>query len=143
MFGFSKLTDYGLVILAEMAKNPGRRFSAGEASRNTGLPRATVRKVMGILAAAGILGSNRGTGGGYFLSRPPEEITLANLVEAMEGKPALVECATSDQPDCRIALTCAIRSGLQVINRSVIETLDRFNVAQLTETAANGPATTR
>ena len=82
----SSLTDYAVVMLSAAARHSGAdRLSAGLLAEETGVPLATAQKLMGRLAGAGLLSSARGTGGGFRLARDAASITLADIVEAVEG----------------------------------------------------------
>ena len=82
----SHLADYAVVLMTAAARRPaGARLSATELAAETGVALPTTQKLMGQLAACGLLSSVRGAGGGFALSRPAEAISLADIVEAVEG----------------------------------------------------------
>src|SRR5919107_193019 len=79
----SHLADYAVVLMTAAARRPaGERLSATELSADTGVPLPTTQKLMGQLAASGLLSSARGASGGFALARPAAEISLADIVEA-------------------------------------------------------------
>ena len=89
----SNLADYAVVTMAAAARHcGGARTSAAELAAETGLPAPTVQKVVSKLSAAGLLRSIRGAKGGLQLARPAAAITLADIVEAVEGPIALTAC---------------------------------------------------
>ena len=95
MLRLSKITDYGIVLLARLrgAMDPaGATHNARELSAETGLPFPVVGKVLKTLAREGLLDSHRGARGGYALAQPPEEISVAKIIAALEGPVALTEC---------------------------------------------------
>ncbi len=95
MIRLSKLTDYGLVLMSYAARNKGRTVhTARELSLESGLPLPTVSKLLKLLLQAGFLVSHRGTNGGYSLAREPEDISVAEIIAALEGPIALTECST-------------------------------------------------
>src|SRR3954470_12324279 len=95
------LADYAVVLMTAAARRPaGARLSATELSADTGVPLPTAQKLMGQLATAGLLSSARGVGGGFALSRPAGEISLADIVEAVEGPIALTMCADGINHEC-------------------------------------------
>src|ERR1043165_3070520 len=82
----SHLADYAVVLMTAAARRPaGARLSATELAAETGVPLPTAQKLMGQLAACELLSSVRGAGGGFALARPSTEISLADIVEAVEG----------------------------------------------------------
>src|SRR3569833_1866752 len=89
----SHLADYAVVLMTTAARRPaGARLSATELSGETGVPLPTAQKLMGQLAASGLLSSARGASGGFALARAPAEISLADIVEAVEGPIAMTVC---------------------------------------------------
>ncbi len=85
MLRVTKLTDYATVVLTVLAARPGEVLSATELAEFTGLEPPTVSKVLKPLAQAGLVEGLRGVRGGYRLTRPAIEISLFEVVEAMEG----------------------------------------------------------
>src|ERR1043165_7057920 len=103
----SHLADYAVVLMTAAARRPaGARLSATELSGETGVPLPTAQKLMGQLAACGRVSSVRGAGGGFALSRPAEAISLADIVEAVEGPIALTMCSDGQNHDCIIDAHC-------------------------------------
>src|SRR5829696_3787774 len=97
----TSLADYAVVVMAAAARRPaGARLSACLLAAETGVPRPTAQKLMGRLAAAGLLRSARGTGGGFSLARPAGGISLADIIEAVEGPIAMTNCIEGSVNDC-------------------------------------------
>ena len=94
MFRMTKLTDYGIVLLTQFAsaRGPAPRSPRASSRTETRLPLPTVGKLLKQLSHGGLLASQRGTKGGYALARPPREITVASIIEALEGPVAITEC---------------------------------------------------
>src|SRR5918997_2466399 len=90
------LADYAVVMMTAAARRgDGVRVSAAELAQDTGVPLPTAQKLMGQLAAAGLLDSVRGAGGGFMLARPVNEISLADIVEAGARAAAMDLCRGS------------------------------------------------
>ena len=90
----SHLADYAVVLMTAAARrDAGERLSATELAGETGVPLPTAQKLMGQLAGAGLLDSVRGASGGFSLSRPATQISLADIVEAVEGPIAMTVCS--------------------------------------------------
>ena len=108
------LADYAVVMMTAAARRePRARLSAAELSSETGVPLPTAQKLMGKLAAAGLLTSVRGAGGGFTLARDITEISLADIVEAVEGPIAMTQCAGTDEAsDCALDAHCRVKPGV-------------------------------
>ncbi len=115
------LADYAVVIMTAAARCPaGARLSASALADETGVPLPTAQKVMGRLAAAGLLTSARGAGGGFTLARPGGEISLADIVEAVEGPIAMTMCSGSDDAsDCALDAHCRVKPHMNVVSNAV------------------------
>jgi len=138
MLRIRKLTDYGIVLLARFAQEVGGGArSAREMAEATGLPAAAVSKMLKILAAAELLHSHRGAKGGYSLARPPEEVTVAEILELLEGPIALMEC-TEGPGHCHQESNCQVRAPWQRINHAIQGTLERVTLAELAAPASQG-----
>ena len=134
MFRLSKITDYGIVLLAHLAKDDSdAAHNAREVAADVDLPLPVVAKVLKSLARRGILESHRGPKGGYSLSRRPEAISVSEMIAALEGPVALTECALEGQL-CPHERSCAVRDPWQVINGVVSEALSRVTLADLIDT---------
>lgn len=132
MLRISKLTDYGTLIMTHMASTPGRMMSAAELAGALGLGLATVSKVLKALGRAGLVVSQRGTRGGYRLSRPPEEVSIADVVDALEEQPfGLTECSANSGA-CNLESRCRIRDSWLRINAVVRNALQTVSIAEMT-----------
>lgn len=131
MLRLNKLTDYGTVITAHMARQPERVFAAAELAAASRLGVSTASKILKLLAGAGLLRSVRGAKGGYVLARPAAEISLAQLIDALESPAGLTECSARTGL-CAQEQWCAIRGQWQAIDRVIRRTLDQTTLADLT-----------
>lgn len=131
MLRMSKLTDYGLVLLTHMAQggNPPVR-TAQELAGCSRVPLPTVSKILKELSKAGIVASQRGRHGGYALARAPELISVAAVIEALEGPVALTECSAHDG-DCSLQPTCLAKDHWGPISRAIQRTLQRMPLSAL------------
>lgn len=136
MFRLSRMTDYGIVLLAHLASERSRNpdecapQNARELAQQVGLPLPVVSKVLKQLARAGILESHRGAKGGFTLTRRPEDLSVVELVTALDGPVALTQCAALPG-GCDHESTCAVRSPWQVLNRVVQYALSEVSLADL------------
>jgi FeS assembly SUF system regulator len=131
MLRLSKMTDYGTVILAAMVAEPQRSRSAAEIADTIRVPVPTVSKILKILGRGGLVASQRGARGGYLLARPPSEITLADIIHAMDGPIGMTECSVTPGL-CTQESSCAVRANWQRINRAVLGVLREITLDQMT-----------
>ncbi|WP_394730291.1 SUF system Fe-S cluster assembly regulator [Altererythrobacter sp. GH1-8] len=126
----SNLADYAVVTMCAAARHcGGGRVSASELAAETGLPAPTVQKVVTKLTAAGLLRSVRGAGGGLQLARPAAAISVADIVEAVEGPIALTACI--DSQDCAVDHNCSVKPHWPVINDALRGALAAIPLTQL------------
>lgn len=138
----SSLTDYAVVMLSAAARRCGgaARLNATLLAEETGLPLPTVQKLVSKLSAAGVIESARGTGGGFRLSRPPSAITLAEIVEAIEGPIAMNACVEAGTHDCAIEGDCRVKPHWSAVNGAVREALHNVSLASLSSPLPLGGA---
>ena len=139
------LADYAVVMMTAAARRGDAvRVSAAELAQDTGVPLPTAQKLMGQLAGAGLLNSVRGAGGGFTLARPVTEISLADIVEAVEGPIAMTMCSGSDGPsECALDANCRVKPHMGIVSNAVRGALGAVSLAQLSSPAqagAQGPA---
>ena len=128
------LADYAVVLMTAAARrDTGARLSAAELSGDTGVPLPTAQKLMGQLATAGLLNSMRGAGGGFALARPAAEISLADIVEAVEGPIALTMCSDSNNHDCILDAHCRVKPHMGVVGNAVRGALGAVSLEGLAE----------
>ncbi|MFA7602262.1 MAG: SUF system Fe-S cluster assembly regulator [Novosphingobium sp.] len=131
----SSMADYAVVTMAAAARHCGRaRVSAAQLAEETGLPAPTVQKLVSRLTAAGLLRSSRGAGGGLKLARPAAAITLADIIEAMEGPIALTACIEHGRHDCTLESACMVRSHWPLVNEALRGALAQVPLTRLAET---------
>ena len=126
------LADYAVVMMTAAARREhGARLSATELSEETGVPLPTAQKLMQKLAAHGLLVGQRGAGGGYALARPVEEISLADIVEAVEGPIVLTMCADGVNHDCLLDAHCRVKPHMGVVGNAVRGALGAVSLQEL------------
>jgi FeS assembly SUF system regulator len=131
MLRMSKLTDYGIVLLTHLAREGGPSMqTAQDLAAASKVPLPTVSKILKELCRGGIVISHRGRRGGYSLSRPPHAISVAQIVEALEGPLGLTECANT-AGSCSLEPTCVARSHWGPISRAIHRTLSRLPLSSL------------
>jgi len=116
----SSMADYAVVTMSAAARHcGGARVSAAQLAAETSLPVPTVQKLVTILTAAGLLRSVRGQHGGLQLARPAAAITLADIVEAVEGPIALTACVQQGKHDCGLEACCSVRPHWGAVNAAM------------------------
>jgi FeS assembly SUF system regulator len=132
-----KLTDYGLVLMTCMARGYGTSLGASslrtarDLAVESKLPLSTVSKLLKHLLQSGLLTSHRGTKGGYLLARDPHEISVLEVIAAVEGQMALTECSTDVSGLCQIETGCPIKSNQRIINQAVRGVLEKVMLSDL------------
>ncbi len=129
MLRLSKLTDYGIVVMAHLARQPERPHTAAEIAAALPLGAPTVSKLLKLLARGGVLISQRGAKGGYALARRAEEISVAQVISALEGPIALTECVLPGV--CRQAENCGVRDSWVKLSGTVYHALDGVSLAEM------------
>jgi FeS assembly SUF system regulator len=129
----SHLADYAVVLMTAAARRPaGARLSATELSGETGVPLPTAQKLMGQLAGCGLLSSARGAAGGFALARAAQDISLADIVEAVEGPIAMTVCSGQEGPsDCALDARCRIKPHMGVVGNAVRGALGAVSLTSL------------
>lgn len=130
MLKLSKLADYATVLMTVMAEDPSRLYNGVELSERTHVPHPTVAKLLKTMARGGLLESLRGAHGGYRLARAPGDITIADVIRALEGPIAVTECAQHGS-GCGIQSTCQNRENWTLINTAIRRALEAVNLAQM------------
>lgn len=131
MLRISKIIDYGTLVLTHMGHEPDRIYSASELAQALGLGQPTVSKVLKLLNQSNIVVSTRGAHGGYSLARPAADISIAQIIDALDDQPfGLTECVATPGA-CAVEPDCQIRSNWQEISDIVRRTLEDVSVADM------------
>ena len=132
------LADYAVVLMTAAARRESEgggeaaRLSSTELAQETGVPLPTAQKLMGSLATAGLLTSVRGAGGGFMLARAVSAISLADIVEAVEGPIAMTMCSGGDGPsECALDANCRVKPHMGIVSNAVRGALGAVSLEQL------------
>jgi FeS assembly SUF system regulator len=131
MLRVTKLTDYGIVMLTQMASRNGVSSNAKDIAQEARLPLPVVSKILKALARNGLLESKRGIKGGYGLARKPEEITVAEIIRALEGPIAVTECNDRIRGVCGLQSGCPVSANWHLINDAIYQALEKITLAQM------------
>jgi FeS assembly SUF system regulator len=128
----SNMADYAVVVMSAASRHcGGMRTSATELSGETGIALPTVQKLVSILTKGGLLRSVRGAGGGIQLARPAAAITLADIIEAVEGPIAMTNCINASTCNCAIEPDCNIKPHWAIVNNAVRSALSDVSLSSL------------
>lgn len=135
------MADYAVVTMSAAARRgETARFCAADLASDTGVPLPTVQKLASMLGRAGLLLSVRGAGGGLRLARPAQQISLADIVEAVEGPIALTACVEAGRHDCTLEQDCSLRPRWGAVNAAVRGALAGMSLAEMALTAPGAAA---
>lgn len=128
----SNMADYAVVTMSAAARHCGGvRVSATDLAGETGLPLPTVQKLVSLLTRAHLLRSARGAHGGLQLARPAAAISLADIVEAVEGPIAIASCCEDGRHDCALEGACAVQPHWAKVNTTLRSALAAVPLTQL------------
>jgi Rrf2 family nitric oxide-sensitive transcriptional repressor len=133
-------TDFALRTLMRLAGEPARSFATAEIAAEFGISRNHLAKVVRDLAGSGFVTTQRGVGGGFVLARPPQSITLGEVVRALEHE-ALVECFRADGGGCRLTARCRLKAKLAAAREAFLRELDTTTLAECAYPAPTGKLT--
>lgn len=133
MFRLNRLTDYAVVVMSQLGPPNGALQSAQRIAGSTGVPLPTVAKVLNTLTREGIVDSHRGASGGYALTRPASQISVAEIVQALEGPIALTACVDTAPGCCEAEGICPMRGSWNKVNRAIHEALSQVSLAEMIE----------
>lgn len=126
--------EYGVLGLLALARRvPGQVAMIDEVSQEEDIPKSFLAKIFQNLARAGLVRSNRGTGGGFLLVKKPADITVLEVIEAIEGKIAFQRCLT-ETPDCEHSGGCALCGLFAQAQDRVKDTFSRTSIDDLMKT---------
>jgi len=126
----SKLTDYGTVLLAHLAANQDDVCSAAEVAMATGIAVPTVSKLLKSLGHSGLVTSTRGANGGYRLACAPNDVSAADIINALEGPVSITECSAIDS-HCEHEGMCSVGGAWQKVNVAIRRALDDVSLDDL------------
>jgi FeS assembly SUF system regulator len=134
MIRFAKLTDYGILLMCQMARRGQNQWhTARDLAVACHLPLPTVSKLLKILLHEGLLSSQRGIKGGYTLSRDPALVSIVEIISAFEGPFALTECSMDTAGVCELESSCQIRDNQRMISQVIRGALERVTLFDLSQ----------
>ena len=137
MVRLSKLTDYAVVVLVRL--EAARVQTSPGIAASSGIPEPTVAKVLKLLGAAELAASSRGARGGYRLGRPLAEISVADVIAAIDGPIALTACVGGAATACDMSVSCAMHGRWEIVNEAIRNALSGISLAELRPAVAPAP----
>ena len=132
MIKISNLSDYACIVTSSLLREEKACLSASELSQQTGFAQPTVSKVLKLLNDADIVQSTRGVNGGYRAAKPAGQISVADVIRAIDGAPTLTSCALDDS-QCQYSDECQLRGTWQLVNAAITSALDAITFEHMTQ----------
>jgi FeS assembly SUF system regulator len=131
MLKLTKKADYGLIAMKHLAEHGSHAScSAKDLADAYGLPQEAIAKILQRLAKAKLVIPQRGTNGGYTLSRDPATVTAFEVIQAIEGPLFITSCVT-ERGTCGQSVRCTVREPLQRVSRSIEDVLTQITISEL------------
>ena len=144
MIRFSRMADYGVLLLGHFARHEDALASTSELADTYHMPRPVVANLLKEFCKAGLLESRRGLHGGYRLAKPAAEISLLEVLSVIDGPVQLIDCAVLDlsapSGQCGYEDVCPSRSPMRAVHRRIIDLLDGISLSELLKTPDPVPA---
>jgi FeS assembly SUF system regulator len=131
MLRLNRMTDYAVVVLGQMARQPGLVQTAAHIAEGTAIPLPTASKLLKQMAGSTLITSHRGANGGYSLDRPAEDVKVSEIVEALDGPIALTACVDGAEDHCVVESLCPMRGNWNRVNNAIREALESVSLAEL------------
>jgi FeS assembly SUF system regulator len=131
MLRLNRLTDYAIVAMSKMSHDLDNVRTTTQISLETAVPIPTIAKLLNALVKGGLVISHRGASGGYTLSRPAEDITAAEIIQAVEGPISLTACVDGSDEECGIQFDCPMCGNWNKVNQAIHKALTEVTLAEL------------
>ncbi|PCI56729.1 MAG: SUF system Fe-S cluster assembly regulator [Alphaproteobacteria bacterium] len=130
MLKITRMSDYAVVVLVELMQTKSCMSVSGLAQEMK-LTEPTISKVLKALVQAGIVISRRGSNGGYSLAASPQDISVEQIINAIDGPIAITDCANGNEPDCVLSDVCSIRGRWDGVNTAIRGVLSNVTLADM------------
>ena len=130
MIRLNKMTDYAVVLMTELALT-GEIMASADLARRTTIPQPTVAKLLKELAQGRLTVAQRGRAGGYGLGRPAEDISVAQIIEVVEGPLAVTACIDGTHDNCAYEQTCPMNGRWEMVNTVIRRALNEVSLAEM------------
>jgi FeS assembly SUF system regulator len=131
MIRIGKMTDYGIVLLSSFVRDQEKAHNARDLSEESRIPLPTVSKILKELSRGALLTSQRGSKGGYRLAKSPDTISVAEVIQALEGPIGMTECTAHKPGACDLESYCPVRTNWRKINGVVLKALENLSLYEM------------
>ena len=132
MIKLNKMTDYAVVCLGMLSRKSGSSMSATELSKETGLTLFTVQKLLKLLMTKSeLILAQRGSQGGYILNKSSSDISVTEIIEALDGPITLTACVDSSDSMCDASNICFLGGKWNKVNEVIRKTLNDISLDDL------------
>jgi len=131
MLRINKASEYGVLALQYIGTKGGP-FSARQIAEGLSIPYEITAKTLQHLKDAGFITSTMGSNGGYVLKSPLDEISFAQIIDALEGPVAIIECAEHSGKECSRTSCCSLQDGMKELNGKIRNLLEETKLSTLT-----------
>ena len=128
MLKITRLADYSVLIICRFSMIKNQILSAPQISKETGISQATVNKLLSLLVKGNILEASRGSKGGYRPTRKLEDISIKEIIEAIEGPVQLTNCIDNKSDKCNLTHICITKNTWSTVNKAVVNTLHSIKI---------------
>ncbi|QHG92525.1 SUF system Fe-S cluster assembly regulator [Coxiella endosymbiont of Amblyomma sculptum] len=129
MLKISRLADYATTVMVVLASQK-KRSSTTQISRTIPFSPATISKILKLLNGSKLIDSERGVNGGYCLVKSPKAISIAEIITAIDGRPAITKCSSYSNR-CEYHFVCGLRNNWRIVNGLVFEVLNNLSLADM------------
>ena len=137
MLSITRVADYALIAMTDLASHYPAPVKMRDISKRMRIPQPTLQKILSALVSRKLVRSIRGPDGGYYLSRPAEEITFFEVVTAVEGSFRLTKCAGNSDGQsthkCSVRPVCPNIGAMRKVHGLLKQLLDSVSIAHLAE----------
>ena len=130
MIRLNKMTDYAVVLMTELALS-GEVMTSADLSRRTTIPQPTVAKLLKVLAHGRLTVAHRGRTGGYGLGRRAEDVSIAQIIEVVDGPLAVTACIDGAHDNCEYEQTCPMNGRWEMVNTVIRRALNGVSLAEM------------
>ena len=126
------MTDYAIVCISFLSRTRNKYVNAQTISSSTGLSLFTVQKILKIIASkSDLLLTMRGSSGGYKLSKAVNKISIAQIVEMLDGPIKIISCVEGTNEICDCSALWLLEGNWIIVNKAIIKTLEGFSLADI------------
>lgn len=142
MMKLGKLTDYAVAVMVQLSRDgSGVARSAHQLADRTGIPEPTVAKVLKKLTREKLVQSVRGAAGGYKLAQDPQNLSICDVIEALDGPIEIVACANGVADACRAEHKCPAKGKWAPVNQAVRAALQAVTLQDMARAPSCGHST--